>query len=517
MSPRSSLLLAAVAGIVSALVTLAVAAVIAVFFGLANPIVSVGSLVIDLVPAGVKTAVIGVFGTGDKAFLLTVLGVIVFIAAVFVGILQSRRPPWGTLLLCALGFIALAAAVSRANASILDALPTVVGVLFGILILRVLVRRLEGWRAATGRAPTRARAGAQVERRSFIQLAAVTGIVALVVGTGAQLATAASTVATEVRKKLKLPAAASPAPAIPAGAELDVPGISPYIVPAADFYRIDTAIQVPSINPDTWKLKIIGMVENEIEITFAELLKLPMKERIITLACVSQEVGGNLVGNAKWLGYPIRELLARAKPLPGADMVLSRSIDGFTAGSPLPVLQDPNTDALLAVGMNGAPLPLEHGFPVRMVVPGLYGYVSATKWVVEMKVTSYAADQGYWTPRGWSEKGPVKLSSRIDTPQDGRQVKAGKVAIAGIAWHQHVGVRGVEVQIDGGAWQQASLAKVVTVDSWLQWSFAWDAGKGSHQIAVRATDENGQVQTSKLADPVPNGSTGLHTIHLQVA
>jgi hypothetical protein len=356
MSARSRLVLASIAGVVTGVVTLGLAAVVALFFGLANPLVSVGSLVIDLVPPGAKTLVIDLFGTGDKAFLLTVLGIIVFIAAVFVGILQVRRPPWGLLLLCALGFLALAAALTRANATIVDALPTVVGVLFGILILRVLVRRLEKWRVATSRKPTRAgSAPSQLERRSFIQLAAWSGVLAFVVGTGAQLVTAASTVATEVRKKIRLPAAASPAPAIPAGAELDIPGISPYIVPAANFYRIDTALQVPSIDPDTWKLKIIGLVENEIEITFAELLKLPLKERIITLTCVSQEVGGNLIGNAKWLGYPIRELLARAKPKAGADMVLSRSIDGFTAGSPLPVLQDVNTDALLAVGMNGAP------------------------------------------------------------------------------------------------------------------------------------------------------------------
>jgi hypothetical protein len=197
-------------------------------------------------------------------------------------------------------------------------------------------------------------------------------------------------------------------------------------------------------------------------------------------------------------------------------MVLSTSIDGFTASSPLTVLQDTNTDALLAVGMNGQPLPPEHGFPVRMVVPGLYGYVSATKWVVELKVTTYAKDQGYWTPRGYSAKAPVKLSSRIDTPQDARQVKAGTVAVAGVAWHQHVGIAKVEVQIDKGPWREANLARVVTVDSWLQWSYAWNAKKGSHLISVRATDENGVVQTSKLADVVPNGSTGLHTIQVEV-
>jgi DMSO/TMAO reductase YedYZ molybdopterin-dependent catalytic subunit len=518
MSARTRDLFAGLVGIVTAVVTLAVASVIALFFGLSNPLISVGSLVIDLAPPGVKDFAIALFGTGDKVFLLSILGVVVFAAAVAVGILQVRKPPFGILLLLFVAFVAVIASVTRANAGIQDAVPTILGAVVGLLLLRTLTRRLDTWRAS--REKIRARNPAMtgvLERRSFLRFAIATGAVGVVVGTGASLISGASSVVTAARSKIKLPFATKPAAPVPAAAELHVPGISPYLVPNADFYRIDTALQVPSVDPETWSLKISGMVESEVEISFAELTKLPLEEHYITLTCVSQEVGGNLIGNAKWLGYPIRNLLARAKPLAGADMLLSTSIDGFTAGSPLSVLQDDTVDALLAVGMNGQPLPLEHGFPVRMVVPGLYGYVSATKWVTQWKLTTFAQDQGYWTPRGWSAMGPIKLSSRIDTPKDGRQLKAGKVAIAGVAWQQHVGVSKVEVQIDHNAWQTATLAKVVTVDTWLQWVYEWDATPGQHTIKVRASNDEGEVQTAALADPAPNGSTGLHTIQVGVA
>ena len=509
---------AGLAGVATAIVTLAVAAVIGLFFGLSNPLIAVGSLAIDLAPPGVKSFVISVFGTNDKVFIIGLLFVIVLALAALVGILQRRLPPFGIALLAIVVLIAVVAILTRANSSPADVLPTIAGAVLGVTLLRVLMRRLELWRLAASRKPARSTTGLPLfERRSFLQLALGYGASALVVGAGAQLVTSTTTAVTAVRNQLKLPGAAKTAPPSPASADLKIPGISPYLVPSSQFYRIDTALSVPSVDPGSWKLSIHGMVEKPIELTFAELLKLPLEEHIITLTCVSQEVGGNLIGNALWLGYPIRELLARARPKAGADMVLSTSIDGFTAGTPLSVLEDPKTAAILAVGMNGKPLPAEHGFPVRMVVPGLYGYVSATKWVVDLKVTTFARDQGYWTPRGWSAKGPVKLSSRIDTPQDGRTVKSGTVAVAGVAWYQHRGISGVQVKVDGGAWHDAQLATVVTVDSWLQWSFAWDATPGDHTIAVRAIGADGEVQTAALADPAPNGSTGLHTIRVHVS
>jgi len=529
---RAGVAPASLIGVIVALVAFAVAAVFALIVGGENPFFAVGSAAIDLAPPGFKAIVIQLFGTNDKTFLFVLLGVLIFVAAAFVGILQQRRPPFGTVLLAFVEFLAALATVTRAGATVIDALPSAAGFLVGWLVLRALIARLERWRAASrrvvaqsmapaARAPLRETKAAardqKMERRGFLQFAIIAGVASLAAAAGTGLAATASNAAAAIRAKIKLPAPATPAPVIPAGAELHIKGLSPYIVPNSEFYRIDTALVVPNVDPDTWKLKVTGMVENEVELTFAELLKLPLEENIITLTCVSQEVGGNLIGNASWLGYPIRELLAKAKPKQGADMVLSTSVDGFTASSPLTVLQDVNTAALLAVGMNGEPLPPEHGFPVRMVVPGLYGYVSATKWVVELKVTTYAEDQGYWTPRGYSAKAPIKLSSRIDTPADGIQVSAGRVAVAGVAWHQHVGISKVEVQIDSGAWQEAKLARVVTVDSWLQWSFAWEATKGTHTITVRATDENGQVQTSAEEDVVPNGATGLHSIQVSVS
>ena len=518
MTRRQHTVAAALTGVVTAVVTLAVAEVVSLLLGgTGSPLLSVGALVIDVVPAGFKDLVIELFDTADKLVLFLVLALLVLALAVAVGILQVRRSPWGIVVLAAVAAISVVAAVTRAEATAFSAAPTVVGTVVGVLILRALVSRLENWRAS---APGPSRGGAagrpQYERRAFLLLALSAGVTAAAVGAGARMLGAAATAVRDLRAALTLPTPASTGAEITADSTLDVTGLTPFVTPNADFYRIDTALQVPSIDPTQWSLRVTGMVENEFELTWDQLTALPLDERLITLSCVSNEVGGTLVGNALWLGYPIRELLARARPTAGADMVLSRSQDGFTAGTPLEVLQDDATDALLAIGMNGEPLPLEHGFPARMVVPGLYGYVSATKWVTELKVTTFAADEAYWTPRGWSARGPIKLSSRIDVPRRGELAKAGTVAVAGVAWAPHTGIAAVDVRVDGGQWQSATLAKPVTVDSWLQWSFAWAAEPGNHEIQVRATDTAGLMQTSTEAPPAPDGSSGLHMITVRV-
>ena len=319
---------------------------------------------------------------------------------------------------------------------------------------------------------------------------------------------------TAVREAITLPTPTATA-TIPAGAELGIDGLAPVITPNGQFYRIDTALAVPAVDPSGWSLRIHGMVDREVTLTWDELLALPLAESVTTLACVSNEVGGGLIGNAVWLGHPIRDLLARAGPSADADMVLSRSVDGFTAGTPLEVLTD-DRDAILAVGMNGEPLPAEHGFPVRMVVPGLYGYVSATKWVVELEVTRFDEASAYWTDRGWSERGPVKLQSRIDVPRRGQSVSPGPVVVAGVAWHQHVGIEGVEVQVDDGEWRDATLATAISDDTWVQWRYDWDAPAGTHTLRVRATGADGEVQTSNRQGVVPDGATGLHEISVEV-
>ncbi len=303
---------------------------------------------------------------------------------------------------------------------------------------------------------------------------------------------------------------------LPEGVEVGLDGVSPFRVPNEDFFQIDTAFGLPKVDAATWSLRIHGMVEREVTLDYATLLAGDLIERDITISCVSNSVGGDLLGNAAWLGLPIAPLLARAGPVPDADMVLSTSEDGWTASTPLNVLADTGRDCLLAVGMNGAVLPARHGFPVRMVVPGLYGFVSATKWVVDLEVTRFDLKSAYWTTRGWSPRGPVKLASRVDVPRDGARVAAGPVGVGGVAWAPHVGIEGVEVRVDGGPWQSAELAASGGIDAWRQWAFTWQATSGRHELAVRATDRGGQVQTGERADVIPDGATGWHTIIVQV-
>ena len=526
LAPRIATAWAAFAGVMAAAVVLGVAEVVSLFAAAGSPLFAVGSLVIDLAPAGVKEFVIALFGTGDKAALLTLMGILIVVISAAAGVLEMRRSPFGVIVIGIGGVVALIAVVTRAGATGFSGIATVVGAVAGVVVLRLAIERLGRWqRAAERRAsamavwttPGSLVAGPQLERRGFLIFAVAAGAASVVAGVGARLINATTDGVAAIRTKLTLPKAAVAAEPVSAGAMIDVPGISPFVTPNADFYRIDTALQVPSINPDKWRLKVTGMVENEVSLSFAELLAKPLEEHLATLTCVSNDVGGDLIGSALWLGYPIRNLLAQAVPTAGADMVLSTSIDGFTAGTPLSVLQDTGTNAMLAVGMNGTALPLEHGFPVRMVVPGLYGYVSATKWVVELKVTKFSEDQGYWTPRGWDAKGPIKLASRIDTPLTGAAISAGTIAIAGVAWEQHVGVKTVEVQVDDGPWVEASLADSISPDTWRQWVYRWPAGKGSHRIRVRATDATGNTQRQTYQAPAPNGSEGWHSITVNVS
>jgi DMSO/TMAO reductase YedYZ molybdopterin-dependent catalytic subunit len=542
--------------VLSAAVTLAVAELGSLFVApSSSPLFAVGAWIVDLTPSGFKTWIISLFGTADKLVLFVCLGVLLLLLAVVAGISELLRPPTGAAVIGAVAAVATVAVVTRPGASVVWALPTVIGALVAIWVLRRSIERLRRWSksgrqadaayrrqrdaqrarsavaagkvgdAAPG-APAPAAAPAtrdtttrasQLDRRSFLGFVGLTAAAALVIGIGSRVVSAGTAAVTAVREAVRLPKPAVPADPVPAGAELGLPGLASYVTPNGEFYRIDTALQVPAVNPDDWHLRVIGMVENEVQLSFAELLALPLTEHLVTLACVSNEVGGDLIGNATWLGYPIRELLNRAGPQSGADMVLSRSADGWTAGTPLDVLRDENTAALLAVGMNGKPLPLEHGFPVRMVVPGLYGYVSATKWVVELKVTRFADEIGYWTDKGWSARGPIKTQSRIDVPRSGSSIPAGRTAVAGVAWAQHTGIEQVQVRIDGGDWQRARLADTTSADTWRQWLLEWDAAKGEHTLEVRATDANGHTQTDAAAPPAPDGATGWHSISVTAA
>ncbi|TDK25442.1 oxidoreductase [Arthrobacter crusticola] len=520
-SPRATTLLAALAGIAAAALVLGVAELAAAFFtARATPVIALGSTFIDFTPGWLKDFAIATFGTGDKVALFVGMGLTIIALAAVLGIAAFHRWVLGALGVTAAGLVIVASVLSRAGASTYDALPSLIGTAAGLLALRLMIARLPAARAvpsdsapsdsAPAAAAARALPGGS-SRRSFFAAAGVTSVAAAAAAAGGRALAGARNSVEAARRGLRLPAPASPAPALPAGLEAPVDGITPWLTSNPDFYRIDTALSVPQLDVDTWELRVHGMVEEEFTLTFDELLEEDLIERHITLTCVSNPVGGNLVGNAKWLGYPLRELLRRARPLRGADMVLSTSSDGFSASTPLPVLQD-GRDAMLAVAMNNEPLPLEHGYPVRMVVPGLYGYVSATKWVVDLEVTRFADRTSYWTDRGWSEKGPIKTMARVEVPRSFGKVAAGTVSIGGTAWSQTRGITRVEVSVDDGRWEEVTLAAEASVDTWRQWSHEITVGAGSHTVRARATDPADGLQTDERADPVPNGASGWQSV-----
>lgn len=475
-----------------------------------SPLTAVGGAVIDAVPPAVKDWAIALFGTSDKVALLVGMALVIAALAALAGVLEYRRRFAGAAVIVVFGLAGVAAVLTRQQATPAAVAVPLLVVLAAVILLRVLTGRLHGWPEKVAYAGV-----AGPPRRSFLQLLAGGAAVTAVGGVLATVWRGAATVVNEARQQLQLPAARSAAPPIPEGAEVGLDGMEPLVTPNAEFYRIDTALTVPAIDPEKWVLRVTGLVAEEVELTFAELLGKPLIERHVTIACVSNEVGGDLIGNARWLGWPVRELLALAGPQPDADMVLSRSTDGWTASTPLEVLTD-SRDALLAIGMNGEPLPLEHGFPVRLVVPGLYGYVSATKWLTELKVTRFADDVAYWTPRGWSDHGPIKTSSRIDVPRRGRPARAGMVAFGGVAWAQHTGISKVELRVNRGEWQQAELAPGISVDTWYQWKHGVELGPGQYEVQVRATDLAGAAQIEARRAVAPDGATGFHTIRVDV-
>ncbi|GAA3908087.1 molybdopterin-dependent oxidoreductase [Microbacterium invictum] len=500
----------------------------------ASPIASMGAALIDLAPPWAKDAAIGLFGTADKLALIAGVVVVLVVVAAIAGLLEVRVPPWGRVLVVGLGLVGAVVASTRPDATGMAWIPSAVAGVVAAAALGPLARRCA--RAAAHAAPfvradpadgnpdvapaapdpASAERGTGLDRRGFLLWSGVAAGAGVIAALGGWALQAGRQAASAVREAIALPRPAQTAAPIPATADLGIPDLAPVITPNAEFYRIDTALLVPDVDPHAWSLRIHGMVAREVVITWDELLALPLQESVTTLACVSNEVGGTLIGNAVWLGYPIRELLRQAGPDSGADMVLSRSVDGFTASTPLEALTD-ERNAILAVGMNGEPLPAEHGFPVRMVVPGLYGYVSATKWVTELQVTRFDAARAYWTDRGWSERGPIKLQSRIDVPRSGRQISAGDTVVAGVAWQQHVGIAAVEVQIDDGEWMPATLATAISDDTWVQWSMPWTATTGTHTVRCRAINARGQTQTGEHAPVVPDGATGWHQIGVTVA
>ncbi|WP_210650107.1 molybdopterin-dependent oxidoreductase [Nocardioides sp. SYSU D00065] len=467
------------------------------------PVVAVAELVIRLTPGAVAERAISILGQADKPAL--VAGILVLLVACFAGAGSlARRAWWRPLLvwvpLAAVGAVAV---LVQRGAGMVDVLPVAVGLLTWVTVHSALNDALHRGR----RRPELE----SHERRVFVMVAGAVAVASVGIAVLGRFVGAGRRHVEVSRRLLRIPGVTRRQ--APAATSLGLPGIAPWQTPNADFYRIDTTIALPTIEPEDWSLRIHGLVERELTLSFADLVARQMTESWITLSCVSNEVGGELVGNARWSGVRLADLLAGLGVSEDADCVLQTSHDGWTCATPLETLTD-DRDAMLAVAMNGRPLPIEHGFPVRTIVPGLYGYVSATKWVVDLEVTRFADAVGYWTTRGWSAEGPVKIASRIDVPRSGDEVEAGPVTFGGVAWHQHTGIASVEVQVDGGEWEPAELGEVPSVDTWVQWALTLDVGAGDHEVRVRAIGRDGETQTSIVRAPDPDGSTGLHTIEI---
>ena len=471
-----------------------------------DPVSAVAELVIRHTPGPAVERAIQLVGRHDKTVLVSAILVLLGLLFAWAGVL-ARRAWWlGTLVYAVLALVGAVAVGSQRGAAAVDTVALVVGFFTWVACLALLTAPLRRSEETTGRgeAPEDAHT-----RRTFLVragLVAAAGVTAGAVGRAVGLGRRR---VEEARRLLRLPGVT--VPRVPQGANVDVPDMPPWMTPADDFYRIDTAIYVPAVEPKDWQLRIHGLVDREIVLDYQDLVGRHLTEAWVTICCVSNEVGGSLIGNAWWSGVRIATLLAEAGVQPGADAVLQTSDDGWTCGTPLAALTD-DRNAMLAVAMNGRPLPVDHGFPVRTIVPGLYGYVSACKWVVDLKVTRFADISAYWTDRGWSELGPVKISSRIDVPRDGGEVATSGGRVAGVAWAQHTGIERVEVNVDGGDWQAAELGRVPNDDTWVQWTTTLDLDPGHHRVAVRATGKDGVVQTGEPHDVLPDGATGWHTI-----
>ncbi|HEY3736064.1 MAG TPA: molybdopterin-dependent oxidoreductase [Jatrophihabitans sp.] len=506
----------AIAGLLSAAVAVGVGELIAwLVRPVAAPVVAVGNRVVDLTPESVRLWAIRNFGSNDKHVLLTGIYVVLVLAAAGIGVLAWRWFIVGVLGIAAAGGFAIYCAASAHGAHGSDVVPSILGTASALGVLFFLHDQ-HSRTVPEGPPDSVDHEDGGLERRSFLTRAAWVGggaVAGGLAGRGLQHARF-DVSAARAGVVLPTPSGSAAATSIPPGADLGVSG-TPWATPNKDFYRVDTALYVPQVSPSDWKLRIHGMVDREVEITYDQLKARPLIERWVTLNCVSNGVGGDLIGNALWLGTLLAPLLNEAGIHPDADQLLMSSADAMTIGAPTAPLLD-GRDAMLAIGMNGQPLPQAHGFPVRAIVPGLYGYISACKWITDIEATTFA-NKAYWVTEGWEPHPELQLASRIDTPRIGKKVKAGvRIPIAGVAWDQHVGISKVEVQIGKGAWEAATLATVQSTDTWRQWVYYWTPPQpGSYLLTVRATDAAGRLQVDEFAAPFPSGATGLHNILVQ--
>lgn len=503
----------ALAGLVAGALAVTMGMFVAGVLDVVSPIDAVGSEFIDRVPSWLREQAIQWFGTNDKRALRIGIVITLAVAAVVVGVLAVRWLIAGVVGIAAFGLIGMLAALHRPGESATSAVPPLLGTIVGIPALMVLIRPT---RTKPINTPGPSRVPLGWDRRRFLATTGTAAAGAVLAGGIAELLEHRRVQAIRRAIPDSLPpvtdaptaTGGAKAPTVPDGATLSP--VTPFITPNGDFYRIDTALSFPRIDVSKWKVDITGLVDHPLTFTYDDLLARPQVERIITLCCVSNEVGGSYISTAAFRGVLLADVLREAGVQSGAQQVFSTSLDGWTSGFPVSVAVD-GRDAMIAVGMNGDALPLEHGFPARLVVPGLYGYVSATKWLRKIELTTWDADVGYWVPLGWAREAPVKTQSRIDVPRHGERVASGSITIAGIAWAQHRGIEKVEVRIDDGDWQQARLGTDVTDDAWRQWVYDWTAQPGKYTVQVRATDKTGTPQTEQEAPPDPDGATGYHT------
>ncbi|GGU29777.1 molybdopterin-dependent oxidoreductase [Lentzea flava] len=483
---------AALTGLLALIAALAAGHLVAAFVGLsASPYLAVGNAAIDLTPSWLKDFAVSTFGTADKLVLLTGMAVVLAGIGVAAGLASRRSPTPGTVVAVVLGLVGVVAVLNRPDVGQLSVLAPLASMAAGVFVFRYLHKETEESRT----------------RRDFLVtagLAAVAGLAGQVLGSRTDVEGSRQAVG-ELKPR-------TPAPEVPVNADFLKDGTPSFITSNDDFYRIDTALSVPRIRAEEWALRIHGMVERPAVLTFDEIRKRDLVEETVTLTCVSNEVGGPYISTAKFIGIKIGDVLREAGVKAGADQLFSTSDDGFTAGSPLDYVLE---RGLIAIGMNGEPLPAEHGFPARLVVPGLYGYVSATKWVTDLNVTTFAKEQGYWIPRGWAVRAPVKTMSRIDRPRGLGKIR-GRTVVAGTAWAQPKGVAKVEVRADGGPWREAELGADVSDSTWRMWRIELDLKPGNHTVECRATDKSGYTQDQARLDPIPDGVTGWHSISFTV-
>ncbi|WP_433556982.1 molybdopterin-dependent oxidoreductase [Pseudonocardia xinjiangensis] len=480
-----------------------------------SPYLAVGDTVIRFAPEWLTDFAKTTFGTADKSVLLAGMAVVMLVVAAAAGLASRRSHTPGVVVVGVLGVLGLLAVATAPTFALLDVLAPLASLGVGLTVFR----RLHALALRTREAPDEPVTAGGVSRRTvLIGSSAAVGVASVGAAVGGQLlGRGAADSRQAVTARLAAARLAERAPAIPASAAFPQLGTPTFLTGNPDFYRIDVALRIPQQTAEQWSMRIHGMVDKEIVLRFDDLFARPLVERTITMTCVSNPVGGNLISTANFVGVDLRDILLEAGVRPGADQLFSTSVDGFTVGTPTSVVMEEGRGAMLAIGMNGEALPPEHGFPVRMVVPGLYGYVSATKWISDMEVTTFDAGQSYWVDRGWAVQGPIKTEARIDVPNGYATVPAGRVTVAGIAWSQPTGIGKVEVRMDGGAWQPAELATDVSGDTWRMWRTDFQLAPGSHTVQARATDAAGRTQTEASADVVPDGATGWPATIFSVA